>query len=206
MFDATMKTPKGKKKLVSHGSSQTRSGSKFRLPYVLRNTRAARVSISPIPTRKSPKEDDRPRPRKIRLKTPPTTPESLVGSVDSLSTQALSVNDGKFKGYAHYREGRDKKPTTKLYTRIKLIVDSFNSCRSTIFSEVRAIGYLQTANGNVRYESGALKVNGLLNHITGVMSTLVDTVEDLEEVGNEVLDRNTQMWMMAREKKIGGEG
>ena len=201
-----MKTPKGKYKSVGCGCSQTRSGAKFWLPYGLRNTRATRVSISPIHNRKSPMEDVCSRPKKIMLKTPPTTPESLVGSVDSLSTQALSTNEGKLKGYAHYREGRDKKPTTKLYTRIKSIVDSFNSCRSTIFSEVRAIGYLQTANGNVRYESGALKVNGLLNHITGVMSTLVDTVEDLEEVGNEVLDRNTQMWMMAREKKIGGEG
>ena len=90
--------------------------------------------------------------------------------------------------------------------RIKSIVDSFKSCCSTIFADVRAIGYLQSRNGNVRYESAALKVNGLLNHVTGVMSSLIDTMEALEEVGKDVLDRNTQMWMAVREKNVDEKG
>ena len=123
-----------------------------------------------------------------------------------MHSRTLKTDEESVKGYAHYRDARDKKPTTKLSTRIKSIVDSFKSCRHTIFADVRAIGHLQSRNGNVRYESAALKVNGLLNHVTGVMSSLIDTMDALEEVGKDVLDRNTQMWMMVREKKIGGKG
>ena len=71
---------------------------------------------------------------------------------------------------------------------------------------MRAIGHLQSRNGNVRYESAVLKVNGLLNHVTGVMSSLIDIMDALEEVGKDVLDRNTQMWMSVREKYVDEKG
>ena len=99
------------------------------------------------------------------------------------------------------QETRSQRPTTKLSTSIKSIVDSFKSCRSTIFADVRAIGCLQCANGNVRYKSAALNVNGLLNKVTGEMSSLTDTIETLDEVGKDVLNRNT-MWMGENEKNV----
>ena len=191
---ANLKTPtKRRSDALSTNKSVTRSGKKFRInciEFPRRATHVGRVSISP-PLRHGKNKST------AKMRTPPSSPESTVGTTDSLSTEMLAApkRDAKMKLNGRYRENRDDKVFDKFMTAVRMIEHSITVNVENVCGHLKEIKDLLDDNAHLRFECRQVNAVRDLNQVTDLVEAQKDDLTMIEVMMETLNSRAAQYWL-----------